>query len=67
MLKVVAALATQFLTLVEIAAGSGVTIAKLRRLAAKFNWRKVALPNGRRGRPPVAYYVPDVMASLAAI
>lgn len=65
MLKAVASkLATIFLSLVDLSEFTGVAIAKLRRMAKQYAWTRKSLSTGRRGRPPVAFLVGDVMKSL---
>lgn len=57
-------LVSEFLTLVDIAAGTGVALSTLRRWAKAEGWMSVARQTGRRGRPALLYFVDDVLNSV---
>lgn len=54
-----------FLPLKAIAEGTGIAVALLRKLAKASTWRQVTIKTGRRGRPPLAFHVQDVLNTLA--
>jgi hypothetical protein len=55
----------RYLTLADIAAGTGWPVTRLRHLARRHGWASQPHQTGARGRPRLLYRVADVMATLA--
>lgn len=54
----------QYLSVDEIAAGTGLTPDQVRRAALTGKWQRRRVLTGRRGRPPFGYLMADVVAGL---
>lgn len=60
------AITSKFLTLAEIAMLTEVGIDKLKKLARQVSskWRRMFRQTGKRGRPPLAFHLDDVVKTL---
>jgi response regulator of citrate/malate metabolism len=54
-----------YLTVVEIAEGTGLSPTTVRRLAERAAWTRQVHRTGRRGRPEHRYLAEEVMATFA--